>query len=202
MRSFISAIGDDQHMKGDLKVRCWKTTDPLYIEYHDKEWGVPVHDDRTLFEFLILEGFQAGVSWVLILRKRENFRRAFDGFDPVKVSKYTEKDVERLMNDPGILRNRLKIRSAISNAQRFLDVQEEFGSFDRYIWGFVGGKPIKNGFTSFSEMPSKTWISEAMCKDLKKRGFKFVGPVICYSFMQAVGMVNDHLTHCFRYDEI
>jgi len=202
MRSFISAIGDDQHMEGDLKVRCWKTTDPLYIEYHDKEWGVPVHDDRTLFEFLILEGFQAGVSWVLILRKRENFRRAFDGFDPVKVSKYTEKDVERLMNDPGILRNRLKIRSAISNAQRFLDVQEEFGSFDRYIWGFVGGKPIKNGFTSFSEMPSKTWISEAMCKDLKKRGFKFVGPVICYSFMQAVGMVNDHLTHCFRYDEI
>jgi len=202
MRSFISAIGDDQHMEGDSKVRCWKTTDPLYIEYHDEEWGVPVHDDRTLFEFLILEGFQAGVSWALILRKRENFWRAFDGFDPVKVSKYTEEDVERLMNDPGILRNKLKIRSAISNAQRFLDVQEEFGSFDRYIWGFVGGKPIKNRFTSFSEMPSKTDISEAMGKDLKKRGFKFVGPVICYSFMQAVGMVNDHLTHCFRYDEI
>ena len=202
MRSFISAIGDDQHMEEDSKVRCWKTTDPLYIEYHDEEWGVPVHEDRTLFEFLILEGFQAGVSWALILRKRENFRRAFDVFDPMKVSKYTEEDVERLMNDPGILRNRLKIRSAISNAQRFLDVQEEFGSFDRYIWCFVGGKPIKNRFTSFSEMPSKTEISEAMGKDLKKRGFKFVGPVICYSFMQAVGMVNDHLTHCFRYDEI
>jgi len=202
MRSFISAIGDDQHMEGGSKVRCWKTTDPLYIEYHDEEWGVPVHDDRTLFEFLILEGFQAGVSWALILRKRENFRRAFDGFDPVKVSKYTEEDVERLMNDPGILRNRLKIRSAISNAQRFLDVQEEFGSFDMYIWGFVGGKPLKNRYTSFSEMPSKTEISEAMSKDLKKRGFKFVGPVICYSIMQAVGMVNDHLTHCFRYDEI
>ncbi len=202
MRSFISAIGDDQHMEGDSKVRCWKTTDPLYLEYHDEEWGVPVHEDRTLFEFLILEGFQAGVSWALILRKRENFRRAFDGFDPVNLSKYTEEDVERLMNDPGILRNRLKIRSAISNAQRFLDVQEEFGSFDRYIWSFVGGKPIKNRFTSFSEMSSKTEISEAMGKDLKKRGFKFVGPVICYSFMQAVGMVNDHLTHCFRYDEI
>jgi len=202
MRSFISAIGDDQHMEGGSKVRCWKTTDPLYIEYHDEEWGVPVHEDRTLFEFLILEGFQAGVSWALILRKRENFRRAFDVFDPMKVSKYTEEDVERLMNDPGILRNRLKIRSAISNAQRFLDVQEEFGSFDRYIWGFVGGKPIKNRFTSFSDMPSKTERSEAMGKDLKKRGFKFVGPVICYSFMQAVGMVNDHLTHCFRYDEI
>jgi DNA-3-methyladenine glycosylase I len=184
------------------KVRCWKTTDPLYIDYHDEEWGVPVHDDRTLFEFLILEGFQAGVSWALILRKRENFRRAFDGFDPVKVSKYTEENVERLMNDPGILRNRLKIRSAVSNAHRFLDIQEEFGSFDKYIWSFVGGKPIKNRFTSFSEMPSKTEISEAMGKDLKKRGFKFVGPVICYSFMQAVGMVNDHLTHCFRYDEI
>ena len=202
MRSFISAIEDDQHMERGSKVRCWKTTDPLYIEYHDEEWGVPVHDDRKLFEFLILEGFQAGVSWALILRKRENFRRAFDGFDPVKVSKYTEEDLERLMNDPGILRNRLKIRSAISNAQRFLDVQEEFGSFDMYIWDFVGGKPIKNGFTSFSEIPSKTEISEAMGKDLKKRGFKFVGPVICYSFMQAVGMVNDHLTHCFRYDEI
>jgi len=188
-------------MEGDSKVRCWKTTDPLYIEYHDEEWGVPVNDDRTLFEFLILEGFQAGVSWALILRKRENFRRAFDGFDPVKVSKYTEEDVERLMNDPGILRNRLKIRSVISNAQRFLDVQEEFGSFDRYIWGFVGGKTIKNAFKSFSEMPARTEVSEAMSKDLKKRGFKFVGPVICYSFMQAVGMVNDHTLDCFRHGE-
>ncbi|TEU13068.1 DNA-3-methyladenine glycosylase I [Candidatus Bathyarchaeota archaeon] len=189
-------------MEGDSKVRCWKTTDPLYIEYHDKEWGVPVHDDRTLFEFLLLEGFQAGVSWALILRKRENFRRAFDNFDPVKVSKYTEEEVERLLNDPGILRNKLKVRSAISNAQVFMKVQEEYGSFDRYVWGLVGGEPINNGFESFSEMPSKTETSEAMNKDMKKRGFKFVGPVICYSFMQAVGMVNDHLTHCFRYDEI
>ena len=189
-------------MEEGAKVRCWGTDDPLHIEYHDKEWGVPVHDERTLFEFLILEGFQAGVSWSIILRKRENFRRAFDGFDPVKVSEYSDEDFERLMSDAGILRNRLKIRSAISNAKRFLEVQEEFGSFDRYIWGFVGGKPVDNGLTSFSGMPAKTEVSEAMSRDLKRRGFKFVGPVICYSFMQAVGMVNDHLTSCFRYEEI
>ena len=184
------------------KVRCWDTTDPLYIAYHDEEWGVPVHDDRKLFEFLLLEGFQAGVSWALILRKRENFREAFDGFDPVKISEYTEKKFERLMNDEGILRNRLKIRSSVTNAKTFLEIQEEFGTFDKYIWGFVGGKTIKNAFKSFSEMPSRTEISESMSKDLKKRGFKFVGPVICYSFMQAVGMVNDHLVHCFRYNEV
>ena len=189
-------------MEEGAKVRCWGTDDPLHIEYHDKEWGVPVHDERTLFEFLILEGFQAGVSWSIILRKRENFRRAFDGFDPVKVSEYSDEDFERLMSDAGILRNRLKIRSAISNAKRFLEVQEEFGSFDRYIWGFVGGKPVDNGLTSFSGMPAKTEVSEAMSRDLKRRGFKFVGPVICYSFMQAVGMVNDHLTSCFRHEEI
>jgi DNA-3-methyladenine glycosylase I len=184
------------------KVRCWDTTDPLYIAYHDDEWGVPVHDDRKLFEFLLLEGFQAGVSWSLILRKRENFRKAFDGFDPVKISKYTEEDMERLMNDEGILRNRLKIRSAVTNAEAFLEVQEEYGTFDKYIWSFMGGKTIKNALKSFSEMPAKTEVSKAMTKDLKKRGFKFVGPVICYSFMQAVGMVNDHLVHCFRYDEV
>jgi len=184
------------------KVRCWDTTDPLYIAYHDEEWGVPVHDDRKLFEFLLLEGFQAGVSWALILRKRRNFRKAFDGFDPVKIARYNENDIERLMNDEGILRNRLKIRSSVRNAKIFLDIQREFGTFDRYIWGFVGGKSIKNEFKSFSEMPAKSVTSEAMCKDLKKRGFKFVGPVICYSFMQAVGMVNDHLVHCFRYDEV
>ena len=184
------------------KVRCWDTKDPLYIAYHDDEWGVPVHDDRKLFEFLLLEGFQAGVSWALILRKRENFREAFEGFDPVKISKYTEKDFERLMNDKGILRNRLKIRSSVTNAKTFLDIQKEFGTFDRYIWDFVGGKTIKNAFNSLSEMPARTEVSEAMSKDLKKRGFKFVGPVICYSFMQAVGMVNDHLVHCFRYDEV
>lgn len=184
------------------KVRCWETTDPLHTAYHDDEWGVPVHDDRKLFEFLLLEGFQAGVSWALILRKRENFRKAFDGFDPVKISEYTEKDFERLMNDEGILRNRLKIRSSVTNAKTFLEIQAEYGTFDKYIWGFVGGTTIKNAFKSFSEMPARTETSETMSKDLKKRGFKFVGPVICYSFMQAVGMVNDHLVHCFRYDEV
>ena len=178
------------------KVRCWDTTDPLHIAYHDDEWGVPVHDDRKLFEFLLLEGFQAGVSWTLILRKRENFREAFDGFDPAKISEYTEKDFERLMNDEGILRNSLKIRTSVTNAKTFLEIQEEFGTFDKYIWCFVGGKTIKNAFKSFSEMPARTEISEAMSKDLKNRGFKFVGPVICYSFMQAVGMVNDHLVGC------
>ena len=184
------------------KVRCWDTNDPLYIEYHDKEWGVPVRDDNKLFEFLILEGFQAGVSWAIILKKRENFKRAFDGFDPVKISKYTDEDIKRLLNDKGILRNRLKIRSAITNAKNFLEVQSEFGSFSKYIWDFVDGTPIKNSYKSFSDMPARTKISEKMAKDLKKRGFKFVGPVICYSFMQAVGMVNDHLVHCFRYNEI
>jgi DNA-3-methyladenine glycosylase I len=180
------------------KVRCWDTDDPLYIAYHDNEWGVPVHDDRKLSEFLLLEGFQAGVSWSLILRKRENFRKAFDGFDPVKISKYTKDDIERLMSDEGILRNRLKIRSSVTNAKAFLEIQKEFGTFDKYIWEFVGGKAIKNALNSFSEMPAKSEISEVMCKDLKKRGFKFVGPVICYSFMQAVGMVNDHLVGCPR----
>ncbi len=184
------------------KVRCWDTTDPLYIAYHDEEWGVPVHDDRTLFEFLLLEGFQAGVSWALILRKRENFRKAFDGFDPIKIARYKEADIERLMNDEGILRNRLKIRSSVTNAKAFLDIQKEFGTFDRYIWGFVGGKPIKNEFKSFSEIPAKTQVSEAMTTDLKGRGFKFVGPVICYSFMQAVGMVNDHLVGCITGEKI
>lgn len=201
-RSFISPIGDELHMEGDSKVRCWNTTNPLYIDYHDKEWGVPVMDDGTLFEFLVLEGFQAGVNWELILRKRENFRKAFDNFDPVKVSQYTDEDVERLMNDEGIIRNRLKITSTINNAQRFLEVQKEYGSFSEYIWRFVDGRPINNRLKSFKEMPSKTETSEAMSKDLKKRGFKFVGPVICYSFMQAVGLVNDHLVHCYRHYEI
>ena len=182
--------------------RCWKTTNPLYIAYHDKEWGVPVKDDKTLFEFLILEGFQAGLNWELILRKRENFRKAFDDFDPVKVSQYTDEDIDRLLNDTGIIRNRLKITSTIKNAKRFLEVQNEFGTFSNYIWQFVDGKPINNKLETFDGMPSKTEISAKMNKDLKKRGFKFVGPVICYSFMQAVGLVNDHLVHCFRYNEI
>jgi len=184
------------------KIRCWETTDPLYVAYHDEEWGAPVHDDKKLFEFLLLEGFQAGVSWALILRKRENFRDAFDDFNPVKIARYDEKDFERLMSDQGILRNRLKIRSSVTNAKKFIDIQKEYGSFDNYIWAFVGGESIKNEFESLSEIPVKTDISEEMSKRLKKRGFKFVGPVICYSFMQAVGMVNDHLVHCFRYNEV
>jgi len=189
-------------MVAEKRVRCWNTTNPLYIEYHDKEWGVPAHDDTTFFEFLVLEGFQAGLSWELILRRRDNLRTAFGGFDPESVARYTEEDVERLLGDPGMIRNRRKIEAAINNARRFLEVREEFGSFDRYVWGFVDGEPIKNHFRSFEEMPSKTELSERMSKDLKKRGFKFVGPTICYSFMQAVGMVNDHLVHCFRYDEV
>ena len=182
--------------------RCWETDDPLYTSYHDEEWGTPLHDDQKLFEFLILEGFQAGVSWSLILKKRENFRKAFDGFDPIKISKYDENDIERLLNDPGILRNRLKITSTINNSKRYIEIQKEFGSFDRYIWKFVGGKPINNRLSSFKNMPDKTELSEMISKDLKKRGFKFIGPVICYSFMQAIGLVNDHLVHCFRYKEL
>ncbi len=163
---------------------------------------MPVHDDRTLFEFLALEGAQAGLSWRTILNKRENYRRAFEGFDPARVARYGERDIERLLADRGIVRNRLKIESTINNAQRLLRVIEEFGSFDRYVWGFVGGRPIKNGFTSLSELPAKTAESETMSRDLLRRGFKFVGPTICYAFMQAVGMVNDHTVDCFRYDEV
>lgn len=168
-------------------------------EYHDTEWGVPVHDDRKLFESLILEGAQAGLTWQTILNKRENYRRAFDGFDPVKVAAYTEDDVARLLADVGIVRNRLKVRAAISNARAFLEVQREFGSFDRYIWQFTGGRPIKHTFTSLAEIPAKTKESDAMSKDLLKRGFKFVGSTICYAFMQAAGLVNDHTVDCFRY---
>jgi len=189
-------------MAGDERVRCWSTTNPHYIEYHDEEWGVPAHDDRTLFEFLILEGFQAGLSWELILRRRDNLRRAFEVFDPEKVAKFTEGDVRRLLGDPGMIRNRRKIEAAINNARRLLEIREEFGSFDEYVWGLIDGKPIDNRLSSFEDMPSKTERSEAMSRDLKKRGLKFVGPMICYSFMQAVGMVNDHLVDCFRYDEI
>ena len=181
--------------------RCWDTKDPLHIAYHDEEWGTLVHDDRVHFEFIILGNFQAGVSWDLILKKRENFRKAFDNFDPTKIAMYSENDVERLMKDKRILRNRLKIKSTINNAKKFLAIQKEFGSFDTYIWNFIGGKPIKNNLKSLDEKPAKTTLSEALSKDLKKRGFKFVGSVICYSYMQAVGLVNDHLVHCFRYNE-
>lgn len=185
------------------KNRCaWSASDPLYIAYHDTEWGVPIHDDQHLFEFLVLEGAQAGLSWITILRKREAFRRAFDQFDPVKVAEYDDAKIAALMNDPGIIRNRAKINAAIGNARAFLKVQEEFGSFDAYIWQFVNGKPIQNAWNSLNEIPAKTNESEAMSKDLIKRGFKFVGPTICYAHMQATGMVNDHTTDCFRYEEI
>jgi DNA-3-methyladenine glycosylase I len=177
--------------------RCpWAKTE-LSIAYHDAEWGRPVHDDRTLFEFLILEGAQAGLSWETILRKREAYRRAFDGFDPARVARYDARRVAKLMADEGIVRNRLKIASAVGNAKAFLAVQGEFGSFDKYVWGFVGGGPKVNAFERMSDVPARTAESDAMSKDLKRRGFNFVGSTICYAMMQAVGMVNDHLTSCF-----
>ena len=186
-----------------MKKRCsWCGGDPLYTAYHDEEWGVPVHNDRTLFEFLILEGAQAGLSWITILRKRENYRKAFHNFDCEKIAGYTEDDVFRLLADPGIVRNRLKIKSAIKNAQAVIKIKEEFGSLDAYLWRFVDWKPIQNSIDSMDKIPAKTEISDAMSKDLKKRGFSFVGSTICYAFMQAVGMVNDHITDCFRYEEI
>lgn len=182
--------------------RCpWAKTE-LYVEYHDIEWGVPVHDDRLLFEFLILEGAQAGLSWETILKKRENYRRAFDQFDPALIAKYGQKKCKSLLTDAGIVRNRLKIEAAIQNAKVFLAVQEEFGTFDEYIWAFVGNEPKQNGWKSLKEVPAKTPESDAMSKDLKRRGFKFVGSTICYAFMQAVGMVNDHLVGCFRHREL
>lgn len=186
-----------------MKKSCaWGVTNPLMLAYHDTEWGVPLHDDRKLFEFLLLDGFQAGVSWSIVLNKRENFRKAFRNFDPRRIAKYTEKDVERLLANPGIIRNHLKIRAAINNAQRFLEVQKEFGSFDKYIWRFVSGKPIKHKFKSISEIPSTSPESDAMSNDLRARGFQFVGSTICYAFMQAAGMVNDHERGCFRYRQV
>ena len=183
--------------------RCeWSGTDPLYVQYHDEEWGVPLHDERTLFEFLTLEGAQAGLSWITILRKRENYRKAFDNFEPSKVARYGDKQFARLMEDAGIVRNRLKINAAIQNARAFLQVQEEFGSFDKYIWGFVDGKPIRNEWQTLREIPAKTPLSETISKDLLRRGFRFVGPTIVYAHMQATGMVNDHLVGCFRHGEV
>ncbi len=183
--------------------RCgWVTSDPLYIEYHDKEWGVPVYDDAKLFEFLLLEFFQAGLSWLTILKKRENFRKAFDGLDYKQIAKYDDKKVEQLLNDKGIIRNKLKINAAISNAAAFMNVQEEFGSFSKYIWSFVDGKPIQNRFKSLKEVPANTPLSDKISKDLKKRGFKFVGTTVIYAHMQATGMVNDHTTGCFRHEEV
>lgn len=186
-----------------LKRCAWVPAgDELYERYHDEEWGVPVHDDRKLFEFLILESAQAGLSWITVLRKRENYRRLFAGFDPKKVARFTPADVERLMQDAGIIRNRAKIEAAITNAQAFLKIQKEWGSFSSYIWAFVGGRPVQNQWTSFKSLPAKTETAEALAKDLKKRGFKFLGPTVLYAHMQATGMVNDHTTDCFRYHAI
>ncbi|MCJ7625483.1 MAG: DNA-3-methyladenine glycosylase I [Anaerolineaceae bacterium] len=185
------------------KTRCpWGESHPLYIPYHDEEWGVPTHDDRTLFEHLLLDGFQAGLSWLTILKKRDNYRLTFDGFDAEIVAAYGQDKIDELLNNPGIIRNRQKINAAIRNAKAFLKIQEEFGSFEVYIWGFVGGKTIKNCWRTQAETPATSPESEAMSKDLKKRGFGFVGPTICYAFMQAAGLVNDHLISCFRYDEV
>ncbi|HET9224349.1 MAG TPA: DNA-3-methyladenine glycosylase I [Roseiflexaceae bacterium] len=186
-----------------MTTRCpWATSDPLYISYHDQEWGVPLHDERRLFEMLVLEGAQAGLSWITILRKRENYRAAFDNFDPAEVAEYDERKVAELLANPGIVRNRLKTAAAIQNARAFLAIQEAFGSFDAYIWRFVGGRPKINAWKTLAEIPAQTPESEAMSKDLLKRGFKFVGPTICYAFMQATGVVNDHVTECFRYSEV
>lgn len=183
--------------------RCaWAGDDPLYAAYHDEEWGVEVHDDRTLFEFLILEGAQAGLSWITILKKRESYREAFDGFDARRIARYREARVQKLLGNAGIVRNRLKVRSAITNAKAFLGLQKEFGSFDRFIWQFVGGEPKLNAWKSMAEVPATTPVSDAMSKELKRRGFKFVGSTICYAYMQAVGMVNDHTVDCFRYREL
>lgn len=183
--------------------RCgWSISDPLMIDYHDNEWGVPVHDDRKHFEMIVLDGAQAGLSWQTVLKKREAYREAFDNFDPKKVARYDERKIEELLNNPGIIRNRLKVSSAIKNANAFLEVRKEFGTFDKYIWQFVGGSPMHNTWKSLKELPAKTPESDAMSKDMKKRGFNFVGSTICYAYMQAAGMVNDHTVECFRHKEI
>jgi len=190
-------------MTDDGKTRCgWGLGDPLYVAYHDREWGVPVHDDRLIFEFLVLEGAQAGLSWLTILKKRDAYRRAFAGFHPEKVARFDARQKAALLDNAGIVRNRMKIESTVGNARVFLKVQEEFGSFDAYAWRFVGGRPIQNAWRTLSEMPAETAESKAMSKDLKQRGFRFVGPTIVYSHMQATGMVNDHLVGCFRHRQV
>lgn len=183
-------------------VRCHWPKNELAVRYHDEEWGVPVHEDRKWYEFIVLDGAQAGLSWDTVLRKRENYRKAFDGFDPAKVARYDKRKLERLLADPGIIRNRLKINSAVSNAKAFLKLQDELGGFDEYIWSFVDGSPTINHWKTPKEIPTRTPISDAMSKDLKQRGFNFVGTTICYAFMQAAGMVNDHLVTCFRHSEL
>jgi DNA-3-methyladenine glycosylase I len=189
--------------KSENRKRCaWPATDPLMIEYHDAEWGVPLHDDRKIFEFLVLEGMQAGLSWLTILRKRENYRQACHQFDPDRIAKYGAKDVARLMNNAGIIRNRLKIEAMVTNARKFLEVQKEFGTFDKYIWQFVNGRPIQNKLRDLSQIVATSKESDELSKDLKQRGFKFVGSTIVYAHMQATGMVNDHVVDCFRYKEL
>ena len=186
-----------------MKQRCeWCGSDELYVNYHDKEWGIPVHDDRVHFEMLILEGAQAGLSWITVLKKRENYRKAFDNFDVKKVARYTEKRIEKLLLNPGIIRNRLKVNSTITNAKAFIEIQKEFGSFDKYIWRFVNNKPIVNKWKKMSQIPATSKESDELSEDLKKRGFKFVGSTIMYAHMQAIGMVNDHTIDCFRYKEL
>lgn len=186
-----------------MKTRCpWPADNPLMLAYHDTEWGVPLHDDQKLFEFLILEGMQAGLSWSTILNKRENFRKAFDNFDPKKVARYRQAKIDKLLQDAGIIRNKLKIAAAITNAKAFLQVQQEFGSFDKYIWQFTNGRMIVNRWKTIKQIPPLSPEAETMSKDLKQRGFKFVGPTICYAHMQATGMVNDHLVSCFRYKQV
>lgn len=183
--------------------RCpWCGNDPLYQQYHDNEWGVPLHDEHTLFEFLTLEGAQAGLSWITVLKKRERYRQVFANFDPVKVASFSPQEINQLLLDPGIIRNRLKVESTVSNAKAFLKVQKEYGSFASYLWGFVEGKPLINHFSSMQEVPAQTVLSAAISKDLKKRGFRFVGPTIIYAMMQAIGMVNDHLVSCARHGEL
>jgi DNA-3-methyladenine glycosylase I len=187
----------------DSIIRCaWAGNDPLYQAYHDHEWGVPVHDDRLLFEFLVLEGAQAGLSWITILRKRAAYREAFAGFDPTLVASFDDAKVAELLANPGIVRNRLKVASAIKNARAFLAVQDEFGSFDAYLWRFVDGRPLQNAWASMADVPASTALSDALSRDLKRRGFNFIGSTICYAFMQAIGMVNDHITDCFRWQEL
>jgi DNA-3-methyladenine glycosylase I len=190
-------------MPSKVKKRCaWPSNEPLLIKYHDKEWGVPVHNDKKLFEFLLLEGFQAGLSWLTIMRKRKNFRKAFDNFDFNKIVRYDKRKINSLLKDEGIIRNKLKIEAAVANAKAFLQVRKEFGTFDKYIWGFTNGKPINNKFKYLKELPARTELSDAISKDLKSKGFSFVGSTIIYAHMQATGMVNDHAAECFRYKEL
>ena len=195
----VSPIKPKTESSSQILTRCAWAKEDLYIAYHDQEWGVPVHDDRRLFEFLILEGAQAGLSWITILKKRENYLEAFDNFDARKIARYNSRKIQKLLSNPGIIRNRLKIASAVRNAKAFLVVQKEFGTFDRYVWQFVNGQPILNHWKSLQQVPARTPESDAMSRDLINRGFNFVGSTICYAFMQAVGLVNDHTTNCFRY---